>query len=121
MVNVSFDDGVLERTLKKDPGENTEDALRKIHKRLHLGEPVLVKNADLISRLFLERKRSDLGRIGRKKLTQRLRLDEDINDHLIDTVDIVAATKFVCRLRNWEEYVDDIDHLRNRLMRNLRE
>jgi molecular chaperone GrpE (heat shock protein) len=29
-VNVSFDDGLLVRTLKKDPAKNTEDTLREI-------------------------------------------------------------------------------------------
>jgi DNA-directed RNA polymerase subunit beta len=62
-----------------------------------------------------------LGCVGRKKLNQRLKLDKDIDDRLIDTVDIVAATKFSCRLRNGEEYVDGIDHLGNRRIRNVRE
>ncbi|MDR1366458.1 MAG: DNA-directed RNA polymerase subunit beta [Puniceicoccales bacterium] len=122
VVNVSFDDGLLVRTLKKDPAKNTEDALREIYKRLRPGEPVMANNAaGMMSRLFLERKRYDLGRVGRRKLNQRLKLNKDIDDRLVDTIDIVAATKFLCRLRKGEEYVDDIDHLGNRRIRNVGE
>jgi DNA-directed RNA polymerase subunit beta len=62
-----------------------------------------------------------LGRVGRKKLNQRLKLDKDIDDHPIDTVDIVAATQFLCRLCNWEEYVDETDHLGNWRICNVAE
>jgi DNA-directed RNA polymerase subunit beta len=114
VANPPVDDGLLVGALKKDPAKNMEDALREIYKRLRAGEPVMANNtAGLMSRLFLERKCYHWGRVGRKKLNQRLKLDKDIDDHLIDTVDIVAATKFLCRLHNWEEYVDDIDHLGN--------
>jgi DNA-directed RNA polymerase subunit beta len=58
VVNVSFRGGLLVRTLKKDPANNTEDALREIAKRLRLGEPVMANNAaGLTSRLPLEWKR----------------------------------------------------------------
>ncbi|MDE6575912.1 MAG: DNA-directed RNA polymerase subunit beta [Opitutales bacterium] len=122
VVNVEVDDGLIVRTLKKDPTKNTEDALREIYKRLRPGEPVTASNAaGMMSRLFLERKRYDLGRVGRKKLNQKLGLNKDLEDRLIDTADIVAATKYLCRLRKGEEIVDDIDHLGNRRVRNVGE
>lgn len=122
VVNVSVDEGLLVRTLKKDPTKNTEDALREIYKRLRPGEPVTANNAlGMMTRLFLDRKRYDLGRVGRKKLNQRLGLSKDLDDRLIDTVDVVAATKRLCKLRKGEEVVDDIDHLGNRRVRNVGE
>lgn len=122
VVNVEVDDGLIVRTLKKDPTKNTEDALREIYKRLRPGEPVTANNAaGMMSRLFLERKRYDLGRVGRKKLNQKLGLHKDLEDRLIDTADIVAATRYLCRLRKGEEIVDDIDHLGNRRVRNVGE
>ncbi|MDR0590294.1 MAG: DNA-directed RNA polymerase subunit beta [Puniceicoccales bacterium] len=122
VVNVAADDGLIIRTLKRDPAKNTEDALREIYKRLRPGEPVTANNANgTMSRLFFERKRYDLGRVGRKKMNQRLKLNKDLENRLIDTVDIVEATKFLCRLKKGEEYTDDIDHLGNRRIRNVGE
>jgi DNA-directed RNA polymerase subunit beta len=65
VANVSFDDGLLVRRLKKDPAKNMEDALRQISKRLRSWEPVMANNAaGLMPRLFLERNRHDLGALG---------------------------------------------------------
>ena len=122
VVDVSTDGGLLIRTLKKDPTKNTEDALKEIYKRLRPGEPVTMTNAGaMMSRLFFEPKRYDLGRVGRKKINQKLGLNKNIDDRLIDTTDVVAATKFLCRLKKGEEVVDDIDHLGNRRVRNVGE
>jgi DNA-directed RNA polymerase subunit beta len=122
VVNVSVDGGLLIRTLKKDSVKNMEDALREIYKRLRPGEPVTTGNASgTMSRLFLERKRYDLGRVGRRKLNQRLKLDKSLDDRLIDTVDIVAATKLLCCLKQRDGYMDDIDHLGNLRVRNVGE
>jgi DNA-directed RNA polymerase subunit beta len=54
-------------------------------------------------------------------LNHRLKLDKDIDDRLIDPVDIMAATKFFCSLRDGKEHVDDIDQLGNRRIRNVGE
>ncbi|MDR2806665.1 MAG: DNA-directed RNA polymerase subunit beta [Puniceicoccales bacterium] len=122
VVNVGIDDGLLVRTLKKDATKNAEDALREIYKRLRPGEPVAANNANgMMMRLFWDRKRYDLGRVGRRKINQRLKLNKDLDDRLIDVVDIVAATQFLCRLRKGEEYTDDIDHLGNRRVRSVGE
>lgn len=122
VVNVAVDGGLVIRTLKKDPTKNTEDALRDIYKRLRPGEPVTSNNSSaMMTRLFYDRKRYDLGRVGRKKINQKLKLNKDLEERLIDTQDVVAATKFLCRMKKGEEYIDDIDHLGNRRVRNVGE
>ncbi|MDR1458244.1 MAG: DNA-directed RNA polymerase subunit beta, partial [Puniceicoccales bacterium] len=122
VVDASLDDGMIVRSLKKDTTKNTDEALRETYRKLRPGEPATTTNAKaMMLRLFGDRKRYDLGRVGRKKLNQKLKMRKNLEDRLLDASDIVAATKRLCRLRKGEHSVDDIDHLGNRRIRNVGE
>jgi len=122
VIDTAVDEGALIRALKKDPTRNEEEALKEIYKRLRPGEPPTTANAKaLLKRLFFDPKRYDLGRVGRYKVNQKLGLKADIEQRIIESADIVAATKYLVRLKKGEGVVDDIDHLGSRRVRTVGE
>jgi DNA-directed RNA polymerase subunit beta len=122
VIDTALDEGALIRALKKDPTRNEEEALKEIYKRLRPGEPPTTANAKaLLKRLFFDPKRYDLGRVGRYKVNQKLGLKVDLDQRILESGDIVAATKYLVRLRKGEGVVDDIDHLGSRRVRTVGE
>ena len=122
VIDTTVDEGAIIRALKKDPTRNEEEALKEIYKRLRPGEPPTTANAKaLLKRLFFDPKRYDLGRVGRYKVNQKLGLKTDLEQRILESADIVAATKYLVRLRRGEGVVDDIDHLGSRRVRTVGE
>ncbi|HVU34318.1 MAG TPA: DNA-directed RNA polymerase subunit beta, partial [Opitutaceae bacterium] len=122
VIDTSIDEGAIIRALKKDPTRNEEEALKEIYKRLRPGEPPTTANAKaLLKRLFFDPKRYDLGRVGRYKVNQKLGLKTDLEQRILESADIVAATKYLVRLKKGVGVVDDIDHLGSRRVRTVGE
>jgi len=122
VIDTSIDEGALIRALKKDPTRNEEEALKEIYKRLRPGEPPTTANAKaLLKRLFFDPKRYDLGRVGRYKVNQKLGLKTELEQRILESADIVAATKYLVRLKKGVGVVDDIDHLGSRRVRTVGE
>ncbi len=122
VIDTAADEGAIIRALKKDPTRNEEEALKEIYKRLRPGEPPTTANAKaLLKRLFFDPKRYDLGRVGRYKVNQKLGLKVDLEQRILESGDIVAAAKYLVRLKRGEGVVDDIDHLGSRRVRTVGE
>ena len=122
VIDTAVDEGALIRALKKDPTRNEEEALKEIYKRLRPGEPPTTANAKaLLKRLFFDPKRYDLGRVGRYKVNQKLGLGVELEQRVLESGDVVAATKYLVRLKKGEGVVDDIDHLGSRRVRTVGE
>ncbi|MCF7687892.1 MAG: DNA-directed RNA polymerase subunit beta [Cephaloticoccus sp.] len=122
VIDTSGDEGAIIRALKKDPTRNEEEALKEIYKRLRPGEPPTTANAKaLLKRLFFDPKRYDLGRVGRYKVNQKLGLKVALEQRILESGDVVAATKYLVRLKRGEGVVDDIDHLGSRRVRTVGE
>ncbi len=122
VIDTNVDDGMIIRCLKKDPTRNEEEALKDIYKRLRPGEPPTVANARaLLKRLLQDPKRYDLGRVGRYKINQKLNLETDLDDRVVNVEDVVASTRYLTKLKRGEGYVDDIDHLGSRRIRTVGE
>ncbi|TVP80762.1 MAG: DNA-directed RNA polymerase subunit beta [Puniceicoccaceae bacterium] len=121
-IDTAVDDGAIIRCLKKDPTQNEEEALKDIYKRLRPGEPPTTANAKaLLKRLFQDPRRYDLGRVGRYKLNQKLKMDTDLEFRVIGAEDVVEATKYLTRLKRGDGTLDDIDHLGSRRVRTVGE
>ena len=121
VVDTSADEGIMIKCLKKDPAKNEEEALKDIYRRLRPGDPPTAANAKaLLKRLFFDSKRYDLGRVGRYKINQKLGL-KDNDSRILTKDDLVAATKYLLRLKKGEGSVDDIDHLGSRRIRTVGE
>ncbi len=122
VVDTSVDDGIVIKCLKKDPAKNEDEALKDIYRRLRPGDPPTAANARaLLKRLFFDPKRYDLGRVGRYKINQKLGLKDKEDLRLMTKDDLVAATKYLLRLKKGEGSVDDIDHLGSRRIRTVGE
>ena len=122
VVNTTPDEGIMIKCLKKDPAKNEEEALKDIYRRLRPGDPPTAANARaLLKRLFFDPKRYDLGRVGRYKINQKLGLKDKEESRILTKQDLVAATKYLLRLKKGEGSVDDIDHLGSRRIRTVGE
>ena len=122
VVDTTVDDGIIVKCLKKDPARDEEEALKDIYRRLRPGDPPTAANARaLIKRLFFDAKRYDLGRVGRYKINQKLGLSADNESRILTKEDLVAATKYLLRLKKGEGSLDDIDHLGSRRVRTVGE
>ena len=115
------------KMLSKDTTDSYESALKDFYRKIRPGEPPTLSNArSAIMRLFFDPKRYNLGRVGRYKLNRKLGLgvtDEDINVVTLRKEDVIAALKYLIRLKLGDEnaHVDDIDHLGNRRVRSVGE
>src|SRR5437868_4962903 len=121
VVDTTLDDGIVNKCMKKDPAKNEEEALKDIYRRLRPGDPPTAANARaLIKRLFFDPKRYDLGRVGRYKINQKLGIKGG-DSRILTKADLVAATKYLLRLKKGEGSLDDIDHLGSRRVRTVGE
>ncbi|HXG36017.1 MAG TPA: DNA-directed RNA polymerase subunit beta [Dehalococcoidia bacterium] len=114
----------IKTTLDKDPATcvNKEEALLELYKKLRPGDPPTMENArNLVSSLFLNPRRYDLGKVGRYKLNKRLALDPDNVSRILSPGDLVAIVSEIIRLNNGYGKTDDIDHLGNRRVRTVGE
>jgi len=121
VVDTTLDDGIIIKCMKKDPTKNEEEALKDIYRRLRPGDPPTAANARaLIKRLFFDPKRYDLGRVGRYKINQKLGIKGG-DSRILTKEDLVAATKYLLKLKKGEGSLDDIDHLGSRRIRTVGE
>jgi len=122
VVDTAADDGIVIKCIKKDPTKDEDEALKDIYRRLRPGDPPTAANARaLIKRLFFDPKRYDLGRVGRYKINQKLGLKASEDVRVLTKDDLVAATKYLLRLKKGEGSLDDIDHLGSRRVRTVGE
>ena len=117
----------VSRMLAKDTTDSYESALKDFYRKIRPGEPPTLSNArSAIMRLFFDPKRYNLGKVGRYKLNRKLGLgisDEELNVVTLRKEDVIAALKYLIRLKLGDEnaHVDDIDHLGNRRVRSVGE
>jgi DNA-directed RNA polymerase subunit beta len=113
---------LLKNTLRKDPTENEEEALKAIYSLLRPGEPPNLETARVaLERIFFNPKRYDLGRVGRYKINQRLGLNMPISHTVLTQEDFIAIIRYLIELNDGRGFVDDIDHLGNRRVRSVGE
>lgn len=120
--DVSWDEGLILKSIQRDPVHTQEDALKEFYHKVRPGDPPTLANAkQLLKRLFFDPRRYDLGRVGRYKIQQKLGLDSDNNSRILEREDLVAAIRYLINLRRGEGTVDDIDHLGSRRVRTVGE
>ena len=109
----------MQSTIDREPDiRNKTDALIDIYKRLRPGDPPNPDSAQaLLHNLFFNPRRYDLGRVGRFKLNQRLRLEVSEAQRSLTPEDFVEIVRRIILINNGVEEPDDIDHLRNRRVR----
>ncbi|MBA3344673.1 MAG: DNA-directed RNA polymerase subunit beta, partial [Gemmatimonadales bacterium] len=113
---------LIKNTLAKDPTHSEAEALEQIYALLRPGDaPNLETARQQLQRLFFNPKRYDLGRVGRYKINQRLKLRTDPNHTVLTEDDFVAIIRYLIDLHDGRGFTDDIDHLGNRRIRSVGE
>jgi DNA-directed RNA polymerase subunit beta len=122
-IDTNADHRFIKATLDRDPGsENKEEALLEFYRRLRPGDPPTIDNArGLISSLFFNPRRYDLGKVGRYKVNKRLGRPNATQERVLTPDDLIAIVREIVRLNNGGGKSDDIDHLGNRRVRTVGE
>src|SRR5579885_1092978 len=113
---------LIKNTLLKDPTRSEAEALEQIYALLRPGEaPNLETARQALERLFFHPKRYDLGRVGRYKINQRLKVNVPKDHTVLTEEDFIAIIRYLIELREGRGYTDDIDHIGNRRVRSVGE
>ena len=114
VVDVAADEGLLLKTIQKDPSRSTEEALKDIYMKLRPGDPPTTSNAkQLLKRVFFDPRRYDLSRVGRYKIEQKLgqvlgdvrkmlegrELVGETDSRVLEAADLIAAIRYLVSLR----------------------
>jgi DNA-directed RNA polymerase subunit beta len=119
-IDTNAEPSFIRNTLTKDPTKSRAEALIEIYQRMRPGEPAVLDNAeDLLTEMFFDPRRYDLGVVGRYKLNRRLGVDTETHKEVrvLTAEDIINTIRYLIKLQNGEGKVDDIDHLSNRRVR----
>ena len=122
-IDTNPDHQYIKSTLDRDPSsENKGEALLEFYRRLRPGDPPTIENArGLITSLFFNPRRYDLGKVGRYKVNKRLAHGLNISERVLIPEDLIAIVREIVRLNNGTGKPDDIDHLGNRRVRTMGE
>ncbi len=112
----------VSETLRLDGDPNPSEARKKIYRMMRPGDPPTTEAADaLFQSLFFNSDRYNLSRVGRMKLSRRLGRDSIEGQTILTNEDILDVMKFLIKVKNGKEEVDDIDSLGNRRVRSVGE
>ncbi len=110
------------RTFEKDRLRTPEDSVMDIFRKLRPGDPATAASAQtLLTRLYFDVKRYDLGRVGRYILNRKLGMDKGLEERILDPATVLAVLKYFLSLKGGQGEVDDIDHLGSRRVRTVGE
>src|SRR5690606_13783324 len=105
----------VETTLAADKTANTREAILDIYKRMRPGEAANDDAAKaLVFSLFFDKRRYDLGKVGRRFLNNRLKLDVIGNIRNLTSDDLARTLIEMEPYLRKEADHDDIDDLRNK-------
>ena len=114
----------MDRTLKKDPTTNAEEALLEIYRKLKPEDSLNVENAKtFLEKMLFDKRRFYLGKTGRYQMNKRLGIKGEIKPehYVLNVSDIVEIVKSLIFLNNGTYKIDDIDSLANRRIRGVGE
>tara|TARA_Y100001970_G_scaffold140669_1_gene173230 strand:- start:5205 stop:8951 length:3747 start_codon:yes stop_codon:yes gene_type:complete len=113
---------VLNNTFKKDPTNNSDEAVLLLYQHLRTGEAPDVSIASkFIEKMFFSTKKYDLGQVGRYRINKKFGLDTPVEDAVLTKSDFIQVFKYLISMRNGQNGPDDIDHLGNRRVRTCGE
>jgi DNA-directed RNA polymerase subunit beta len=111
-------------TLSKDIAKNSDEGFIEVYRRIRPGDLATADNAkSLIEAMFFNLDRYDLGKVGRFRINQRLKMNVSVipQNRTFRREDLVEILKEIIRLNISQGEPDDIDHLGNRRIRAMGE
>jgi DNA-directed RNA polymerase subunit beta len=115
----------IEATLARDFTKSKEDAIISIYNKLRPDESVTLDSAEkYIKSNFFNKRKFDLGKIGRYQLNRKLGTSYDVDnpdEAVLYPDDIIRIVRKLININNGVEDSDDIDHLCNRRIRSVGE
>ncbi|MBU0759105.1 MAG: DNA-directed RNA polymerase subunit beta [Candidatus Omnitrophica bacterium] len=112
----------ITNTLERDHTKTKEEALLDIYRKLRPGDPLTTESAKaLLDRLFFDKRRYDLTKVGRYILNRKLNMNVPLSKTVLDKETIINVIRYLLDLRNGQGEIDDIDHLGNRRVRTVGE
>ncbi|MBD3420501.1 MAG: DNA-directed RNA polymerase subunit beta [Chitinivibrionales bacterium] len=117
------DNVVVRNTIGIDSTKSEEEALFFLYGTMRPGDPPNVETArNLITRMFFDEKRYDLGEVGRYRVNTRLSVHPETDGaNILTKEDFIETFKYMIDLSVGEGFIDDIDHLGNRRVRSVGE
>lgn len=124
-VDINDEYRYIEATLARDFTKSKEDAIISIYNKLRPDESVTLESAEkYIKSNFFNKRKFDLGKIGRYQLNRKLGTSYDVNnpdEAVLYPDDVIRIVKKLIKINNGTEAPDDIDHLCNRRIRSVGE
>ncbi|MGA2285567.1 MAG: DNA-directed RNA polymerase subunit beta [Dehalococcoidia bacterium] len=121
-IDTNPDHHFIHSTLERESASNKQEALMDFYRRLRPGDPPTLENArGLVTSLFFNPRRYDLGRVGRYKVNKRLEVGVPQATRTLTPEDLRAIVAEMIRMTNGQGHSDDIDHLGNRRVRAVGE
>jgi DNA-directed RNA polymerase subunit beta len=114
----------VDRTLKKDPTTNAEEALLEIYRKLKPEDSLNIENAKtFLEKMLFDKRRFYLGKTGRYQMNKKFGVTSEITPehYVLNVHDIIEIIKALVLLNNGTYQVDDIDSLANRRIRGVGE
>ncbi|MCX7800348.1 MAG: DNA-directed RNA polymerase subunit beta [Fimbriimonadales bacterium] len=113
---------LVEATLKEDPTTNWRDALLDIYRKMRPGEGATEDAArQMLASQFFDVRRYDLGKVGRRFLNQRLKIDIPIEVRNLTADDLAGVLFEMVPYIERRAERDDIDDLKNKRVRSVGE
>lgn len=113
---------LFDATIDADKTTTTREAILDIYKKMRPGEAANEDAAkQLVLNLYFERRRYDLGKVGRRFLNQRLGFDIPNTFRSLTSDDLAGTIKAMGPYLSKEVEHDDIDDLRNKRVRSVGE
>ena len=105
----------LVNTLKRDNTKNKEEAFLEFYRKMRPTEPLTLEAAkEVLRRMFLDKRRYDLAKVGRYLINKKLGLDAPLTKRTLNLDTLVEIIKALLLVKNGKKKLDDIDHLSNR-------
>ena len=123
-VTLDIEHDYILKTLEKDTAKSLDEAYQSIYRKIRPGDLATPENAKaLITSMFFDYRKYDMGPVARYKLNKRfrLKLPNEKGNHVFQVEDLVYILKHLIGLNNGEHKPDDIDHLSNRRIRAVGE
>ncbi|GBC92265.1 DNA-directed RNA polymerase subunit beta [bacterium HR15] len=113
---------MVQATLEADPTSDSREALVDFYRRMRPGDPAVEENVrNVFYNLLLDRRRYDLGAVGRYQINRKLGHETPLHVRHLTVPDLILTLQYLIELADEKHDYDDTDHLANKRVRSVGE